>query len=359
MKQKTGPSYLKEYQEKIRPLFDEYFRSEISKAKEAGRLPQELLTSLYRLALRGKNIRGFLVTLGYRAAGGRVGKNILDASLFIEIIHTGFLIHDDIQDRDDMRRGLRTIHKTYESKGRQIGLVAGEAKHYGMSLALNIGASSYFLGMEKLLNSNFPHDRIIRASQLATEYLVRVTHGQVLDIANFSKSNPNKKELLNILRYKSAEYTGVLPLLVGAVLAGKGDKKYLDNLQKYGLAFGWAFQVQDDLLGAFGDEKKLGKSVGIDFKEGKFTMLMYHLFKNGTKEQKAFQAKALGNQNLKPRDVRKMQDILRKSGSYDYVVNLGWDYVKQGESIIPKITQDKKLQETFRQLIRYTMERVQ
>ncbi len=358
MNQKTGLSYLQDYQTNIQPLLEKYFQKEIAKAQEAGKLPANLLTSFYQLASKGKNIRGFLVTLGYKAAGGKNKKDILDASLFIELIHTGLLVHDDIQDKEDIRRGLKTIHNQFQDEGKRIGLEASEARHYGMSLALNIGASAYFLGMEKLLNSNFPNDRIVRASRIATEYLVRVTHGQVLDIANFSKSNPNKEELLNILRYKSAEYTGVLPLLVGAVLAGKDDKKYLDNLLKYGLAFGWAFQIQDDLLGAFGDEKKLGKSVGIDFKEGKFTMLMYYLFKNGTKEQKAFQAKALGNQNLKPKDVRKMQEILRESGSYDYVVNLGWDYVKQGESIIPKITQDKKLQETFHLLIRYMMERV-
>lgn len=348
--------YIKSYIEKSEPLYRKYLIEKIKEADRVGRLPAELMTSFSQIALKGKRVRGSLLVLGYEAAGGRDLKSILDVSLFIELIHAGLLVHDDIQDRDDIRRGIKTIHKQFEEVGEKKGL-GKDSNHYGISLAINSGISSYFLGMEKLVNAKFSTERIVRASQLTAEYITRVTHGQALDVSNIFVDNVDIEELMNILKYKTAEYTGVLPLILGATLAGVTDKNYLRALRQYGLSLGWAFQIQDDILGTFGDQEELGKTVGTDIKEGKVTLLMLHLAQHGTREQKEFQKSLLGKKNITKSDIEKMQDTLKDCGAYDTVMHMGWDYVKNGEEYIPLITRDKQLQETFQAMLYFMMER--
>lgn len=348
--------YIKDYIKKSEPIYRKYLKRKIKEANEVGRLPGDLMTSFSEIALKGKRVRGSLLKLGYEAAGGKNKNAILDASLFIELIHAGLLVHDDIQDRDDIRRGVKTIHKQFEEKGEKSGL-AREASHYGISLAINSGISSYFLGMEKLVNSKFSTERIVRASQITTEYITRVTHGQALDVSNVFVDNVDIEELMNILKYKTAEYTGVLPLILGATLAGVTDKKYLNILREYGLCLGWAFQIQDDILGTFGDQEKLGKTVGIDIQEGKVTLLMLHLAQHGTKQQLDFQKSLLGKKNITKSDIGKMQEVLRECGAHDTVMQMGWDYVKSGEEYISKITRDKNKRKIFRAMLHFMMER--
>ncbi len=356
MNGEAGKQFLEEYLVKTNKLFKSYLERKIREAKKVGDLPGQLISDFSEIAQKGKKIRGSLVVLGYKAAGGRDEKAILDTSLFIELLHTGLLVHDDIQDRDVIRRGLPTIHKRYWDKAKELGL-GKDAYHYGISMAINAGISAYFLAMDKLLNGNFPMKRIVRAGRLTADYITKVAHGQALDVSNIFMNNKSEEELLNILRYKTAEYTGVLPLLVGATLAGKEDEKYLEALRQYGLCLGWAFQIQDDILGAFGDEKRIGKSVGIDFREGKVTLLVLHLAKNGTRQQKEFLKRCLGNKSITNEDVRELQEMLKEAGSYDYVVKMGWNYVKRGEKYVSLITKSRRLQKIFTSLLYFMMER--
>lgn len=353
---KIGEDYIKNYIRESAPVYEKYLKEKIRDAKQLGSLPAQLLTDFSEIAQKGKRVRGALVVLGYEAAGGLDHQEILEASLSIELIHSGLLVHDDIQDNDDIRRGVPTIHKRFEAKGYAKGL--GQiSKHYGISMAINAGISAYFLGMDKLMYSDFPSDRVVQAGRITTDYVNRVAHGQALDVSNLFVNNINQDELLNILKYKSAEYTGVLPLLVGATLAGEKRAKYLSYLVQYGLSLGWAFQIQDDLLGTFGEEAKLGKSVGIDLKEGKVTLLVLHLAKHGNKKQRDRLKQIFGNKHLKNSDVEDFKKMLKDVGSYDYVLNMGWDYVKKAEKYIPKITDDPKLSEIFRSLLYFMMQR--
>lgn len=352
----VGKNFLTDYLKKTGPIFERYLVQKISEVKEIGELPSALLSSLSKITRKGKKIRGSLVVLGYKAAGGTDEKAILDASLSIELIHAGLLVHDDIQDRDDIRRGLPTIHKEFSDLGQKARL-GKESAHYGLAMGINAGISAYFLGYDKLLESNFPEERLTKAARITADYILRVSHGQALDVANVLINNINQEELLNILKYKTAEYTGVLPLLIGASLAGKSDRLYLKALKEYGLSLGWAFQIQDDILGAFGNEETLGKPVGSDFREGKVTLLMLHLAKHGTPEQKRTQQQILGNKKISKEEISLMQQTLRDCGSLEYVKNLGWDYVKKGEKLIPSITKEAELQNIFRSLLYFMMER--
>ena len=107
----------------------------------------------------------------------------------------------------------------------------------------------------------------------------------------------------------------------------------------------------------FGNEKKLGKSVGIDIAEGKVTLLALHLIKHGTRKQKDLFKELLGKKNITKKNVEDAQTAFKEAGSYDYVNNLGWKYVKNGRKVISQITKDKKMTKILDSLISYMMER--
>lgn len=352
-----GKQYLKEYLAKTDPLFEEYLQKKIEEAATIGKIPAELLKRFLATARRGKKIRGALVMLGYEACGGKDRDAILDASLFIELFHAGVLVHDDFMDRDHLRRGLPTIHEQFKDIGKSLN-VKHDPLHYGNAMEVNVGDAAYYLSWEKLMASSFPPDRLVDAGKIYADYIVRVVHGQVLDITTTSIQSITEKDILKVLRHKAAEYTGVLPLLVGATLAGEKDKEILQSMKDYGIAFGWAFQIQDDVLNIFGNEDDSGKPVGSDIREGKNTLLMLHLHRHGTDEQRAFQKRVLGNPNITKDDVIKMREILKTSGSYQYVVDLGWKYVKEGKKAIPHITTNPELRTILESLITYMMERI-
>lgn len=356
MKINQAEKYLQEYLKITNPLFDRYIRGELKNAKKVGSKPRKILRDFATIARRGKKIRGSLVVLGYELGGGKRSKEIFDTSLFIELIHAGLLVHDDIQDQDISRRGLPTIHHLYEKVGNKYK-IGNAAKHYGESMAINIGATAYFLALDKLFSSKFPPKRLVDVGKLCGKHISNTTYGQILDTSNIFIKNPNQDELLNILKYKTAEYTGVFPLLAGTTLAGLEDEKKLNTIRKYGYYLGWAFQIQDDILGTFGDEKKLGKSIGVDIKEGKVTLLMLHLFEHGRKKDKELLKKLLGKKDITNEEINNAQDVLKKVGSFQYVNNLGWMYVEKGKKLIPQITNDKRLASILDSYISYMMER--
>ena len=345
MKQKLALDYLETYNIKVAPLWENYFRVKIKESKKIGVYASELLTRFTKMAVLGKKVRGALMVLGYQIAEGRNMTSIYEASLFIELMHTGLLIHDDIMDNSDFRRGLPSLHKQYYPS------------HLGKSMAINAGDIAFYLSWEKLMTSDFPKDKLTLAGKIYSEYLLKVIYGQILDISKINVEHESEKVILNMLRYKTAEYTGVFPLLIGAILGGMKDLEKIDKLKKYGVSLGWAFQIQDDILGLYGNEEKTGKPVGSDLKEGKRTLFTYYVLKHGNAKQKEYILSILGNKKISKDDITKAQELLKEVGAYEYVVNLGRSYVKEGKEAIRAITSDKKLQNILRSLIKYIMER--
>lgn len=336
----TAQQYLQTYIQETKPLFQNYLQKKIKESKRVGLFPAEVLASFSKIAEKGKKIRGALTVLGYELAGGKDLTSIYEASIFIELFHAAVLVHDDIMDKDVIRRGLPTMQTKF-----------------GVPLAICAGDAAFYLSWEKLLTSNFSSDRLLRASQLYTQYAIRLVHGQVLDVKNVSFSKMTENSILNILRFKTAEYTGVFPLLVGATLAGMKNKKKFDLLKEYGISLGWAFQVQDDILGLYGDEVKTGKPVGSDLRENKMTLFIYYVLKNGNNSEKNFVFSLLGKKNISAREIKKAQQLFKEIGAYDYVVQLGWQYVSNGRKVINLITSNKKLQGILNTFIIYIMER--
>ncbi|OGZ20289.1 MAG: hypothetical protein A2654_01850 [Candidatus Nealsonbacteria bacterium RIFCSPHIGHO2_01_FULL_43_31] len=209
-----------------------FFNRKIKEATAV--LEKEVLNWLREYSLRkAKRIRAILVNYGYYLAGGKNKKAIFKTSIFIELIHNYLLIHDDIIDKDKMRRGEKTLHVLH-----------------GSDMAIVIGDMASAIGYEILSYAPFPAKNKVLALAKLNETLYSTGYGQMLDLFLRKKIKSGKKasasEVLTMYKRKTAFYTIVAPLQIGAILAGAG-KGFLEKIEEFGLPLGIAFQIRDDL----------------------------------------------------------------------------------------------------------------
>lgn len=231
---------------------------------------EDVIDRLMPFATSGKTVRGSLVLYTYRLFEKSTPSFVLDAAAALELLHSGLLIHDDIMDRDRLRRGKPSLFAQYETLARQNR--QSDAAHFGISQAINAADLCYFLG----------YDLLSGASHTSSELLPRVNHelssvviAQMQDVyGSIADRAFTEAEILALYRYKTARYSFSLPFTVGALLA-KQSPKVIDNFITLGEHIGLLYQLRDDALNAAGDEKVTGKSVGSDAREHKQTYLAW------------------------------------------------------------------------------------
>ena len=355
--------YLENYRRQALPLLDELFHTQKEEAKKVGKLPVESLNYFHDLCRRGKFIRGTFITLGYRLGGGTEKKKILLPSLAIELFHTAILIHDDIMDEDNLRRGIKTAHTYFADYARKTKIPRPE--HFGLSQAITLADTGFYLSWQLLLESLFPPYLKLKAGQELAKYISRLTYGQMLDITNETSLTTNLpepaaageilKKILKIFRYKTAEYTGSLPLILGYILAG-GEEK-IEALYNYGLAFGWIFQIVDDLLGIFGQQEKLGKPLGSDLVQAKKTILVYYLLESGRQDLLDQLRELLGKETITPVDLEKAKQLFQDSAAYAKAQQLSQTYLQKGLEIIPQLSSHPTDQDLLKSFLYLVLER--
>ena len=315
---------LNAYKKKLDLFLAEYFETKIVEARKIDPLAVRTIEVLRRFTLSaGKRVRPALAYFGYLAAGGKNKEEMIRTSMAIELVHIFLLIHDDIIDRDEKRHGIETVHETYKKWGKELGLPEAETGHFGNSMAIVVGDAAYLLANEILYKAKFKAEIIIATLEKTQEIAYRTTQGQMMDVLVGAKGTATEKEIGSIHENKTARYTFEGPLHLGVTLAGKkADKKLMDVLSAYALPVGRAFQMRDDMLGIFGEEKKLGKAVGADIIEGKQTLLIVKAIEKSTREQKAQIKKLLGKKDLSLPELEIFRKIIRDTGSLEYSQNL-------------------------------------
>ncbi len=219
---------LSNYQKGISQEIEKFFDGKISQAKAP--FEKEVLGWLKEYSLRpAKRIRAILVNYGYFLAGGSNKKGILTTSIFIELIHNYLLIHDDIIDKDELRRGKKALHR-----------LCGE------NLAICAGDLVNALGYEILTDSPFPVGYRLKALEKLNQTLYSTGYGQMFELNLRNKKKFTDQDVLEIYTRKTAFYTVVTPLQVGALLGG-ADEKFLKKIERFALPLGIAFQIRDDL----------------------------------------------------------------------------------------------------------------
>jgi geranylgeranyl diphosphate synthase type I len=259
----------------------------------------------------GKRLRPAFCTWGYVGAGGAADdRRVVDAGAAFELLHAFALFHDDVMDGSDSRRGQPTAHRSHADGHRDRGW-AGESRRFGEGVAILVGDLA-FVYADLLL-----HGAPVEAWEVWNELRIELNVGQYLDVLGSASSERRRVQAERICRYKSGKYTIERPLHLGAVLAAPHRRdELLPALSRYGLPLGDAFQMRDDVLGAFGAESVTGKPVGDDLREGKPTPLMAMATERATPAQRAVLAK-VGDVTMGPDTVAEIQEAIVATGALD------------------------------------------
>ncbi len=225
----------------------------------------------------------------------------------VEIVHTALLMHDDFMDLDMVRRGKPTT---------QVYFGEGDG-HFGEAMAVDVGDAVLCLGFERLLDSGFEEIKINKVMRQMLRSITNTAYGQAYDISLAKLGELTEEKVLSLHRAKTAIYTYENPLVIGAILGGVPEL-VVEILKSYSVDAGIAFQLQDDVLGVFGNEEKTGKSANSDLLQGKVTLLVVKTLELGTKEQKEKLLNVWGKIKASNSAIELAKKAIKESGAYEY-----------------------------------------
>ena len=263
----------------------------------------------------GKRIRPVLFCIGYLGFSKKTPPGLYRSALSLELLHDFMLVHDDIIDKSDKRRGKPTMHvllgrfleqnKKIKFSGEDLAIVAGDVM-YAMALDAFCAVKENMARKEATLKKLF----------LAALY---TGSGEYIELLLGIKpiEKVTQQDIYKIYDYKTANYTFASPLTMGATLAGAGPRQ-IEKLRSYGMLLGRAFQIKDDIIGTFGAVKEIGKSNLTDIRESKRTLLVWYAFNHSNKKDKLLIKRIMDNKVTRDAELIKMRSIITGTGSLAY-----------------------------------------
>ena len=292
-----------------------------------------------QLLCGGKRIRPAFCVWGYIAAGGSSDeadlRPLLTAAASLDVLHVSALVHDDVMDSSDLRRGRPAAHRQFEALHSTAGWL-GDSVAFGKAGAILLGDLLVMWSAQMLQAAGLNQSALERALPIVEAMRTEVTCGQYLDIV--AQAHPLRQkapaigsvrpsielaldEANRVVEYKSARYTVQRPSQIGAALGGGDDQLYY-ALGAYGSPLGRAFQFRDDLLGVYGDPQLTGKPAGDDLREGKRTVLVAHAFAHADEPGRQLLIRRLGDPDLDAEGVADLQHVITESGARDAVESM-------------------------------------
>jgi len=284
----------------------------------------------------GKKLRPVLVVLSSESVGGRT-QDALKTAASMELIHTFSLIHDDIMDKDKMRRGKPSVHMLW-----------------GEPMAILAGDILFSKAFETVLETDAEIDpkRVVEALKTVVDSCIKICEGQALDIIFEGKLDVKEDEYLTMIYKKTAALISAA-VKAGAILGG-GTEKQIEALSEYGRLIGLAFQIQDDYLDVIGDEGDIGKPVGSDIVEGKMTLMAVHALVNASREDKKNLISILKSNNEDM--VDEAISIFNKYGSIEYARNIALQNVKTAKELL-QVLEDSDAKKSLELIADFVLER--
>jgi len=310
-----------------------------------------LYESIKEFCLRpGKRVRPILLILcyqGYSKKNRKPHPSLFNAAICIELLHNFMLIHDDIIDRSNLRRGKPTLHKLLRKAAK-----TKDQDKLGYDLAIVAGDIVYALAIDSFLSINEQPYRKEKALKHFVQTAAFTAMGEFMDTLNGVKriSDVTQKDVLLNYTLKTAKYTFECPLVIGAILAG-APQKDIKMISEIGIKIGQAFQIQDDILGIFDSQKNIGKSILSDLVEAKKTILVYHAYENLNPHKKRMFLKHFNKPKKNYSDLVAIRKIFIESGSLSYSLQEIEKRLSQAEKIIAKL----KIKPTYRDLIKTSL----
>lgn len=257
----------------------------------------------------GKRMRPSMVLAACGAVGGDRQKAV-PLAVAIEYIHNFTLVHDDLMDGDEKRRGMTTSHVKY-----------------GMQTAILAGDALFAKAFDIMTELDVPDDTLRKIMKVVTVAVWDLARGQQMDVNNENGGEVTMEEYIETIRLK----TSVL-FAAGAAsgaLVGGADDDTVRSIHEYAMSLGVAFQMFDDILGIIGDPAKTGKSAGNDIRKGKSTVMVCHALKNIKDESKLKEFRSiLGKADASEEEIEKARAILKETGSIDYAIQMAERYTK-------------------------------
>ena len=320
---------LGEYSKAINPKLEEIL---------ADITPKSLYeASMHLISAGGKKIRPTLALLSCQAVGGEI-EDAINVATAIELIHTFSLIHDDIMDKDEMRRGEPSVHILW---GESMAILAGDilfSKAFESTLKTKINEISY--------------KRVTDALSAIIDSCIKICEGQALDIGFEENFNVKEEEYLEMIYKKTAALISAATRS-GAIMGG-GTPEEVEALGEYGKLIGLAFQIHDDYLDITSNEEILGKPIGSDITEGKMTILAVKTLEKASEEDRGKLIKILRAKDKK--GVEEAIKIFKKYDSINYAQRLAKEYTKRAKEKL-KILEDSKAKKLLEEIADFIIER--
>jgi octaprenyl-diphosphate synthase len=284
----------------------------------------------YIVKRKGKQMRPMFVFLSGKLFGD-VNESSFRAASLIELLHTATLVHDDVIDDANMRRGFFSINALWKNK---IAVLVGD----------------YLLSQGLLMSlENQEYDLL----QIVSKAVKEMSEGELLQIEKARKLDIEEDVYFEIIRQKTATLIAAC-CACGAVAANQ-DKETVERMRKFGELIGIAFQMKDDLFDYY-NEDLIGKPTGIDIKEQKMTLPLIYTLKNSDKKQKKFIIQTVKNHNTNSERVAEVLDIVKRSGGIDYTIDKMKSYQKEALQVL-KTFDDNESRNSLELLVNFVIER--
>ena len=336
-----------EIRPRIQECLDEFIKEQRPILNEVSLSLDPLADYAHEFLSGGKRLRAAFCYWGYIGAGGKDSKEIICASTALELLQACALVHDDVMDASDTRRGKPSIHKRFETMHEESKWL-GDKKQFGSGGAILLGDLLLSWADEMLINSGLPANDLFRGKKIYDLMRTELMAGQYLDIFEQARGGGSIENALNVIRYKSAKYTIERPLHLGGAIASD-NKQILQAYTDYGLPLGEAFQLRDDVLGVFGDPSETGKPAGDDLREGKRTVLIEMTFQKATDSQKKELNKFFGKE-LDDHGVASLREVVTVTGALTEVETMISTLLNQSQKALTEANITTQAKEAFSEL---------
>ena len=274
------------------------------------------LRAICDLVAGGKRLRPAFCYWGFRGAGGPDCEEIVVAATALELLQASALIHDDVMDGSDLRRGMPAVHRRFAALHRDEGWT-GSADAFGVGAAILLGDLCLSWCDEMLRACGLPQERLSAGFRVYEAMRTEVIGGQYLDLVAQATGDTSVERAMRVIRFKTAKYSVERPLQLGGA-----DRELLGAYSAFGMPLGEAFQLRDDVLGVFGDPEQTGKPAGDDLREGKRTVLVAKALESANPAERATIQRDLGDPGLGDEGVARLRAILVHTGALGAVEKL-------------------------------------
>jgi geranylgeranyl diphosphate synthase, type I len=308
-----APLPLRRIRHDVDAILNEFLDTQAAKASDSCLPP--LVEIIRDFLTGGKRLRPLFCVCGWVAAGGDSdASEVLKVGAALELFHSFALIHDDLMDASDSRRGQPTVHRVLAARADKPGEPAA-AEHFGASAAILLG-DICMVWSDELLNASGVEPQLLHTARpLIDAMRTEVMAGQYLDVEHADDATSDALERAwRVIRHKTAAYTVIRPIQIGAALTG-ADETLLQSCVAYGQPIGEAFQLRDDLLGVFGHPSVTGKPALDDLRAGKRTVLMALTWQRASPAQRATIGRLHGNATLDDDGAEQLRDVIRETGA--------------------------------------------